>query len=243
MAQFFGMMRLSGPDSWKGLAGLDKWRATRSAYELAYAWHGARGIPSRISEILNASGHAELSKLRLEIGFVEKPVFLDTPLGPSMTDIMGYARNGAGDPIILGVEGKATEAFGLPVSAWVRGDLPTPAPGTLPRESRVRRLAFLADRLGLPTDVESPLYYQLLHRCVSAVLEATLAGAAAAVLIVHSFAPGDDSTWDAYSAFIQALGMGKPEKDMVSGPVSVPAAPTMKLFALWRADEPRPDEA
>lgn len=239
MAQFFGMLKLAGPDSWKGLAGEDKWRATRSAYELAYAWHGAGGIPPRIRDVFAASGYQELAKLKLEIGFVEKPVFLDTPLGPSMTDIMGYARNAAGEPVILAVEGKATESFGLPVRAWVRGDVPVPAAEIAPRSTRVQRLEFLTERLGLPADVESPLYYQLLHRTVSAILEATLAGASAAVLLVHSFAKDDDVNWAAYSAFVQALGAPAPAKDVVSGPLTVPSVPGLKLFALWHADEPR----
>src|SRR4051812_16460815 len=92
MTTFFGMRKLGGADDWKGIAGEDKWKATRSAYELAYAWHGAgkRGIPVGIAGALDDSGIPELSRLKLEIGFVEKPTFLDTPIGPSMTDIMGY---------------------------------------------------------------------------------------------------------------------------------------------------------
>lgn len=239
MAQFFGLQKLAGPEAWKGLAGEGKWRATRSAYELAYAWHGAGGIPPAIGDTFTRSGQPELAKLKLELGFVEKPVFLDTPIGPSMTDMMGYARNGAGDPIILAVEGKATESFGLPVRAWVRGDLLLPTPDAVPKPSRVRRLRFLAERLGVPVDVDSPLYYQLFHRTVSAVLEATLAGASAAVLLVHSFTKDDDANWMAYSAFVQALGGAAPAKDVVAGPLSVAGAPGLKLFALWHSDEPR----
>jgi hypothetical protein len=239
MAQFFGMLKLAGPDAWKGLAGENKWREGRSAYELAYAWHGAGGIPIRIRETFDTAGHPELQKLKLEIGFVEKPVFLDTPIGPSMTDIMGYARNGAGEPVILAVEGKATEPFGLPVRAWLRGDVAVPSADAVPRPTRVQRLRFLAERLGLTVDPDSPLRYQLLHRTVSAVLEGTLAGASAAVLLVHSFAQEDETNWAAYSDFVQALGAGLPAKGVVSGPVRVPAAPGMKLFALWHSDTPR----
>lgn len=237
------MQKLAGPEAWKGLAGEDKWRATRSAYELAYAWHGANGIPPRIRRIFDDSGHPELAKLKLEIGFVEKPVFLDTPIGPSMTDIMGYTRNASGERVILGVEGKATESFGLPVRAWVRGDVAIPAPDAAPRSSRVQRLRFLAERLGIPAEVDCALHYQLLHRTVSAALEATLAGAAAAVLLIHSFAKDDDANWGAYRSFVEALGAALPTKDTVTGPLSIPGAPGLKLFALWHADEPRQAEA
>jgi hypothetical protein len=243
MAQFYGMLKLSGPDAWKGLAGEDKWRATRSAYELAYAWHGAGGIPLGIRKSFDASGHRELQKLNLELGFVEKPVFLDSPIGPSMTDIMGYARNGAGEPVILAVEGKATESFGLPIRAWLRGEMLVPSPDAEPKPTRVRRLRFLAERLGLSVNFDSALYYQLLHRTVSAVLEGTLAGASAAVLVVHSFSSEDGPNWAAYSDFLQALGAGVPVKGAVSGPLSVPGAPDIKLFALWHPDAPRRADA
>lgn len=238
MAHFFGMVKLAGPDAWKSIAGEDKWRATRSAYELAYSWHGARGIPPKIREIFDASGHRELQELKLEIGFVEKPVFLDTPIGPSMTDIMGYARNSALEPVILAVEGKATEPFGLPIHAWLRGDVPTPLTDAPVRPTRGKRLEFLAGRLGLAVDIESKLQYQLLHRTVSGVLEATLAGASTAVLLVHSFAQDDQANWDAYSEFVQALGAGVPAKDAVSGPIALPSVAGMKLFALWHSDTP-----
>lgn len=239
MAHFFGMMKLGAPEQWRGLAGEDKWKATRSAYELAYSWHGSDGIPREIVKAFNDSGIVELSRLKLEIGFVEKPTFLDTPVGPSMTDIMGYARNAAGDPVILAVEGKATESFGLPVHAWVRGDTAQVTNDTKPRESRLRRLAYLSTRLGMKIDEDSTLYYQLLHRTVAGVMEAALNGAKQAVLLVHSFAPDDtDVNWDAYTAFIKALGARSPTKGQVSGPITLPGI-DVSLYSLWHQDRPK----
>ncbi len=238
MAHFFGMLKLGTPEAWKGLAGEGKWVPSRSAYELAYSWHGANGIPPGIRAIFDRSGIPELSRLKLEIGFVEKPTFLDTALGPSMTDIMGYARNKAGEPVILAVEGKATESFGLPVRSWVRGDLQQPAAGVEPRSSRVQRLGYLAKRLGLAADVESPLYYQLLHRTVSAVMEAALHGAVCSVLLVHCFADTDDLNFQAYQAFLAALGAGDVRKDQLVGPLSVSAGEGIPLYALWFQDKP-----
>lgn len=239
MAQFFGMLKLGSPEAWKGLAGEGKWVPSRSAYELAYSWHGANGLPRGIRAIFNSSGIPELSSMQLEIGLVEKPTFLDTVIGPSMTDIMGYARNGAGEPVILAVEGKATESFGLPVRSWVRGDLQQPAPGIEPRRSRVQRLEYLAKRLGTVADVESPLYYQLYHRTVSGVTEAALHGAACSVLLIHSFANADDLNFQAYQAFLTALGSGAVKKGQLVGPLSVPAGEGIPLYALWFQDKPR----
>lgn len=221
------------------MAGEGKWIPTRSAYELAYAWHGANGIPVGIREAFASSGFEDIAGLRLEIGFVEKPTFLDTPIGPSMTDIMGYARNKAGAPVILAIEGKATESFGLPVRSWVRGDVALPESDAQPRESRLRRLSFLAERLGIEVDADSPLYYQLLHRAVSGVMEAVLHGAACAVLVVHSFAEADQMTWQSYSAFLAALGFSGAEKNRVSGPVTLAESSGMRLYALWYQDRPR----
>ncbi len=239
MAYFYGMVRLGAAEQWRGLAGEAKWVPTRSAYELAYAWHGANGVPPGIAAALSDSGVPELARLRLEVGVVEKPSYLDTPIGPSMTDIMGYARNAAGDPVVVAVEGKATESFGLPVRAWVRGDLPQPSADTEPRPSRVRRLRYLAERLGIDADAESALHYQLLHRTVAGVNEAMLYGADVAVLLVHSFAPDDEPNWAAYEAFLAAMGAPGPRKGAVSGPLTLPSAPGVRLYALWYQDRPR----
>lgn len=244
MATFFGMTKLGRPEDWKGLAGESRWRPTRSAYELAYAWHGGpNGIPQGIAVAFNQSGIPELSKLKLEVGFVEKPTFLDTATGPSMTDIMAYARNESGDPVIFAVEGKATESFGLPVRMWVRGDEAAIDPTTKARPSRARRLRYLAERLGLEVNEDSELYYQLLHRTVSGVMEAALHGATCAVLIVHSFAPDDTQNWQAYAAFLKALGAPEPMKDRITGPIALSSGQGVKLYALWYQDKPRQETA
>lgn len=234
MTYFYGMRRLTRPDDWRGIAGEENWVPAHSAYELAYAWQGAGGIPAPIAQRLTESGHPVLAELTLDVGLVEKPVFLDTLAAPSMTDLMGYARNQVGDRVVIAVEGKAVESFGLPVHAWVRGDRSRPEPGAVPRPTRERRLAFLAERLGLSPDVDSPLRYQLFHRTVSALSEAQLHGAAAAVLLVHSFARAEDGeNWSAYGAFLAALGASAAEKGVVSGPLATPTRPLVPLFALW----------
>jgi len=238
MAHFYGMLKLGSPEAWKGLAGEDKWKASRSAYELAYAWQGAGGIPLRLRDAFNDSGISELSGLKLEVAFVEKPTFLDTPIGPSMTDIMGYARNRLGSPVILGIEGKATESFGLPVNAWVRGDIAQPPKDAAPRPTRVKRLEYLAQRLGIVADADSALQYQLLHRTVS---EAALHGAELAVLVVHCFADEDRQNWQAFERFLAALGASTPERDRVVGPLSIPGE--IPLYAIWFKDKPHAEVA
>ena len=139
---------------------------------------------------------------------------------------------------ILAVEGKATESFGLPVRSWVRGDLQQPAADVEPRPSRVQRLEYLAKRLGIAADVDSPLYYQLLHRTVSAVMEAALHGAVCSVLLVHCFADTDDLNFRAYQAFLAALGADGAKKGQLVGPLSVSGGEGIPLYALWFQDKP-----
>lgn len=239
MTQFYGMLRLNKADDWKGLAGADKWVETRSAYEPAYAWHDAGGFPAVVRDAFERSGHELLRRLVLDVAFVEKPVFLDTLIGPSMNDLMGYARNGSGDPVVVAVEGKADETFGLPVASWVRGDRLAPRPEDLARPSRLRRLKFLCEQLGIEVGADSVLRYQLLHRTTSAVLEGELHGAVATIVVIHSFAPVDTCNWDDFFAFLTALGCEPPRKGEVVGPVFLRSRPKTPLFFLWASSNSR----
>src|SRR5436305_2685332 len=124
MANFYGYKRLAKVDDWRGLAGDDKWVAGRSAYELAHSWQSSAGLPQPIRAVLDASSHKVLHGLTVDLCLVEKPVFLDTHIGPSMTDLMAYGRNWNGEPIVVAVEGKADEPFGSRVATWVCGDEP-----------------------------------------------------------------------------------------------------------------------
>lgn len=65
MAVFYGYKKLERAEDWEGLAGEEKWRASRSAYELAFAWHGAGGLPEPIAAALASSGDTRLSGLAL----------------------------------------------------------------------------------------------------------------------------------------------------------------------------------
>lgn len=239
MTQFYGMLRLASADDWKGLAGAGKWVATRSAFELAYAWHDAGGFPQVVTNAFEQSGHEVLRRLVLDVAFVEKPVFLDTLIGPSMNDLMGYAHNGAGEQIVVAVEGKTDETFGLPIASWVKGDRLIPRPEDIARPSRLRRLKFLAEQLGIEIEADTVLRYQLLHRTASALLEGALYGAAATVVIVHSFDVADAANWDDYAAFLAVLGCDAHRKGEVVGPLLLRSRPNTPLFFLWVSSSPR----
>lgn len=76
MTQFYGMRRLNKAEDWKGFAGEDNWVPTRSAFEVAHAWHEAGGFPADVAEAFERSDQEVLRNLRLDVAFVEKPVFL-----------------------------------------------------------------------------------------------------------------------------------------------------------------------
>ncbi len=233
MANFFGYKRLATVDDWRGLAGNDEWVPTRSAYELAHCWHQFGGIPSPITNALNASGHEALRGICVDLCLVEKPVFLDTKVAPSMTDLMAYGRNAKGESIVIAVEGKADEPFASPVWAWVRGDEKTPSMATPPRPTRQRRLKFLSAHLGKLVPPDSPLRYQLLHRTVSAILEAQLHGAVAALVLVHAFGPDAPDNLADFSAFLSEFGGSSMTKGTVSGPYQLGEQRNLPTYFMW----------
>lgn len=233
MTTFYGYKRLKTVDDWRGLAGGDKWVPSRSAYELAHCWQQFGGLPNPIANALDASGHEALHGVMLDLCLVEKPVFLDTKIAPSMTDLMAYGRNAKGETIIIAVEGKADEPFASRVRDWVRGDETNPTMTTAPRWTRLRRLDFLSKHLAKTITTDSTLRYQLLHRTVSAVLEAQLHGAAAAVVLIHAFGPDTPENVLAFSEFLAELGGHAVTTGKVSGPYQLGELEDLPTYFLW----------
>jgi hypothetical protein len=233
MTAFYGYKRLATVDDWRGLAGDDKWKPSRSAYELAHCWHQSAGLPAHIASAINTSSHEALLGLVVDLCLVEKPVFLDTRIAPSMTDLMAYGRNAKGDAIVIAVEGKADEPFASRVWAWVRGDERNPTMTTTPRQTRLRRLDFLSKHLARAVSPDSTLRYQLLHRTVSAVLEAQLHGAVAALVLVHAFGPDAPENLADFSDFLTELGGAPVPKGTVAGPYQLGAQRDLPTYFLW----------
>src|SRR5690349_9123022 len=77
------------------------------------------------------------------------------------------------------------------------------------------RLVVLCGRLELDLSTVGSLRYQLLHRTVSALLEARRYGAADALMLVHSFDP-KNSSLDDYQAFAAALGLGEARPNAIT---------------------------
>ena len=233
MTSFYGYKRLGTIDDWRTIIGPKNWQPEASAYELAHCWAESGRLPIAISNAIERSGHAMLRGVTLHLCLVEKPVFLDTRTAPSMTDLMGYGSNGKGDEIIVAVEGKAKEPFALPVRAWVKGDALNPPATATSRPTRLRRLEFLSKHLAHTISPESPLRYQLLHRTVSAVLEAQLHGAAAALVLVHSFGADAGETFVDFRNFVREMGGDTVEQGSVSGPHKLGEERDLPTYFLW----------
>lgn len=135
--------------------------------------------------------------------------------------------------VILAVEGKADEPFGSLVWAWARGNQKDPSMTAEPRRTRVHRLEFLSKHLSITISPDSSLRYQLLHRTVSAVLEAQLHGAVAAVVLVHAFGPDTAENLSDFSEFLKELGGSIATKGVVSGPYQLGQQRDLPTYFLW----------
>lgn len=168
------------------------WRPNCSAYELANSWIGSAGIPPRVREVLDTCD--VYAGCALVEGLVEREVELGTPGWPSQTDLLALVKLADGACAVIAVEGKTREPFGPLVSAW--NDT----------TGKQARLEDLCRQLGLDPSGAGGLRYQLLHRTVSALLEAKRYCAREALMLVHSFDPADSSL-DDYQVFAAALGV------------------------------------
>lgn len=200
----------SGPEQWRSfLADPGAWRPGYSAMELAYAWAGD-GWPADVRRTLEGAG-GPLAGLEMLLGLPEHRVPLQGGSRASQTDLMVIARNPAREIVVIAVEGKARETFGDKVVGVWRRDAPTDG-----RETRLRQLCA---ELGLPAprpreaepdDEFEGLWYQLLHRTASAVIEVKRFNAAHAVMLVHSFCGGDAADGHAaFATFARHLGMAE----------------------------------
>lgn len=193
MNRFFHISDIATPeDARKHLADPNtQWREGYSAYELATCWLGARGFPASIRSALDA--YPTFKDAELIEAFFERKVDLGTPGHPSQNDLLIYAKISSGF-VVIAVEGKVKESFGQ-----YTGEMNL-TPGL------ERRQLDLAAKLGLRMDDLRHIRYQLLHRTVSALLEAERYRAEHALMLVHSFSAEDASFGD-YRAFATLLGL------------------------------------
>ena len=166
----------AGPDSWQQFLSDPEihWKTGCSAKSLAYSWEEANGFPKEIRQVL-----ADCEALRDTVPLLMIPE-LKVPLpgggGKSQNDVfvLGSTPNGL---VSICVEGKVEEEFDKLVSIWD----PDSTPG------KRKRFDYLVGLLELEGEDLSDIYYQLLHRTASPIIEAQRFHATTAVMLVHSF--------------------------------------------------------
>jgi len=183
-------------DQWAALLAdpTKHWRTGFSARTLAHSWQEAQGFPAEVKDALDTVDALRGSELLLAIP--EHQVSLPGGGRPSQNDIWALARANR-QLVSVAVEGKVAEPFGPTLGEW----LEQPSPG------KSQRLAFIQSELGLTSQPDSSIRYQLLHRTASAVLEAKRFGASHAVMVVHSFSQEHQWFGD-FAAFAGLLGVG-----------------------------------
>ena len=168
----------SGPTSWQQfLAEPEKqWRTGYSAKSLAYSWEEADGFPAEIQQAMDDSGIDAFNDIVPLLIIPEHKVPLPGGRTESQNDAFVLASSPLGLTALC-IEGKVEEPFGQVVAKW--------GPDTSP--GKRKRFDYLVKLLGLDATDLSPIYYQLLHRTASAIIEAKRFHAETAVMLVHSF--------------------------------------------------------
>lgn len=177
MTKFY--VQTEGTGSWqKLLASPDKqWKKGYSARSLAYCWEEAQGFPKSVKRIFRKCPFKLFHTIEFVLGIPEYQVQLPPKSGhPSQSDLFVLGRS-RGKLVSICVEGKVSETFGERVSEWKKRM----------NKGKRSRLDYLCNILELQEADVMNIRYQLLHRTLSAVLEADRFSATSALLLVHSF--------------------------------------------------------
>jgi hypothetical protein len=84
-----------------------------------------------------------------------------------------------------------------------------------PSAGKLKRLSYLCQMLELDESATDDLWYQLLHRTVSALIEAERFNAPHALMLVHSFSQMHERFED-YCAFADRMGVAVEPNQIVS---------------------------
>ncbi|MBU1417832.1 MAG: hypothetical protein KKI15_05055 [Proteobacteria bacterium] len=186
----------TGPNDWKPfLADSEKhWVRGRSARSLAHSWEDCEGFPYEIKNTLQqASSLADIEALLV---FPEWKVPLPGGNRASQNDVWVLAKCSTG-LVSIAIEGKVEESFDKKLSEWLVGASP----------GKLERLNYLVSCLGLSSDPPpGHIYYQLMHRTASAIIEAERFGASSAVMLIHTFSPSDQ-WFEEFRQFAKLFGI------------------------------------
>jgi len=188
----------SGPGSWRELLadpGLH-WQPGKSAWSLAHRWEEAKGFPEEVKRIFTDSGIPRFIDVDLLLAIPEYRVDLPGGGMASHNDLFVLAKDSEDDLVSITVEGKVAEPFGPTLEEWLKDA----------SQGKKKRLEFIKEKLALDLDIPEKIRYQLLHRMVSAVIEAERFNAKSAVMLVHSFSK-EDRGFEDYKEFLGLYGV------------------------------------
>ena len=185
----------SGPEDWKQfLAEPEKqWKSGYSVRSLAYCWQEADGMPQDMISVLEQV--SSLSELKTIFAVPEHKVSLPGGSRASQNDVWVLAESSSG-LVSIAVEGKVSEPFGSTVEDWFKNKT----------SGKEKRLQFLCNELGLNFPPPLKVRYQLLHRTVSAIIEAKRFHSKEAVMVVHTFSRTNEWLSD-YQYFLSLFGL------------------------------------
>lgn len=197
------------PGDWKALLAEPnkQWRDNYSAKELACCWEKANGFPECVKKTFNNSGIPIFEKAELLFAFPEFRVPIPGGERSSQNDIYVIA-NGEGNLISIMVEGKVEESFDKTISEWNKE--------ASINSGKPERLRYLLDKLNLENNQVQKIRYQLLHRTVSAIIEAEKLGTKYALMLIHSFSKSDNHYTD-FEQFVKLFGLTS-VKNSIVGP-------------------------
>lgn len=193
------------------------WKEGRSAHALCSIWEKANAIPPKVKSVL--ATHPATVQLELVDAFLERRVELGDGSRPSQTDLMAICSDDHG-LLAMAIEATVNEPFDKIVDRWQDSS------------GKAKRLEMLCQSLGIDVGTAGPLRYQLLHRTVSAIIEAKHYRSSRAMMVVQSFSQ-KNSGFDDFARFAAAIGFGVAQPDTVLGPKTVDGT---QLMLAWVAD-------
>lgn len=213
-----GMSRIfvpsSGPSTWQQfLAKPDRqWVTGYSARTVAHSWEAQASWPSEVAAIIEQG----VGPTELLLALPEHKTPLPGGQRESQSDVFALGRHRDG-LIACTIEAKVNEAFGPTVADQMKDA----------SSGKLTRFDFLCRSLGI-ADCPDDIHYQLMHRTVSALIEADRFATKHAAMIVHSFSP--ERRWfEAFERFVSVLG----GTAVVGAPINFETPSGHRLILGW----------
>lgn len=215
-------------DSWQQLLAEPgkHWKTGFSARALAHCWEEADGFPKDVLTTFKNSKIDLFKNIGFLFAFPEYKVALCGGNRDSQNDIYVVAKSNQ-KLISIMVEGKVKEPFGKIITEWEKN--------CSINSGKPERLDFLLKKINLNYRQVQKIRYQLLHRSVSAMIEAQRIGAKNALMLIHSFSQTDEHFGD-FAKFVKLFGL--PAKvNSISGPHQIQSEGIDLYFGWSRGDK------